>query len=90
MNEQQEEGNSIGEGEADATSLPAAASDASIVTSGRVSPTSAPAVCLRNSSCTCTECVPPVSTAEQPIGQHSNMETMIKQPTEQPTEQPEG
>ena len=86
----EEEGDSNGEVEADAASSSAAASDASIATSSGVPPTSAPAVCLRNSSCTCTECVPPLSMAEQPVGQHSNVETVSKQPTEQPTEQPEG
>jgi hypothetical protein len=45
----------------------------------------AQAGCLRNSSCTCAECVPPVDTAEQPVGIASTTSS-----AEQPTEQLDG
>lgn len=44
-----------------------------------------PATCLRNSSCTCTDCIPPPSTAEQPVGRTSAADN-IQRPTEQPSE----
>ena len=71
-----------GGGETDAATGPATAPAVPEAPISAPGPTPAPATCLRNSNCTCAECVPPVSTAEEVVGQLG--ETTSTQPTEQP------
>lgn len=66
---------------ADAATGPATASVASEASTVTLPPSSAPATCLRNSNCTCAECIPPLSTVEEPVGQLAG--TTSTQPTEQ-------
>ena len=73
-----------GGGEADAATRPATAPVAPEALIAAPGPTTGSDTCLRNSDCTGTECVPPVSTAEEPVGQLS------KTTSTPPTEQPEG